>query len=116
MCSYTQVVIVTHRSPVISCQRLMFRSSQVIFLFFPFQLHTARGFLSLLCFDARVPRCHSQNFGEPLGRNESDRCTAFCNLCGTCASQLCTDRLNEGPMLFSEGGLAHFALTPLTDQ
>src|SRR4029434_7377821 len=26
MCSYTQVVIVTHRSPVIPCQRLMFRS------------------------------------------------------------------------------------------
>src|SRR4029434_4312769 len=34
MCSYTQVVIVTHRSPVIACQRLMFRSSQVIFLSF----------------------------------------------------------------------------------
>src|SRR4029434_8245548 len=34
MCSYTQVVIVTHRSPVIPCQRLMFRSSQVIFFFF----------------------------------------------------------------------------------
>src|SRR4029434_4355029 len=36
MCSYTQVVIVTHRSPVIPCQRLMFRCSQVIFLFFFF--------------------------------------------------------------------------------
>src|SRR4029434_7724557 len=34
MCSYTQVVIITHRSPVIPCQRHMFRSSQVIFLFF----------------------------------------------------------------------------------
>src|SRR4029434_2063848 len=34
MCSYTQVVIVTHRSPVISCQRHMFRSSQVIFIIF----------------------------------------------------------------------------------
>src|SRR4029434_1837193 len=36
MCSYTQVVIVTHRSPAIPCQHLMFRSSQVIFLFFLF--------------------------------------------------------------------------------
>src|SRR4029434_6199838 len=34
MCSYTQLVIVTHRGPVIPCQRLMFRSTQVIFLFF----------------------------------------------------------------------------------
>src|SRR4029434_7817199 len=34
MCSYTQVVIVTHRGTVIPCQRHMFRSSQVIFLFF----------------------------------------------------------------------------------
>src|SRR4029434_3511880 len=48
MCSYTQVVIVTHRSPVIPCQRLMFRCSQVIFLFFSFQLHTARGFVIIV--------------------------------------------------------------------
>src|SRR4029434_7400061 len=34
MSSYTQVVIVTHRGPVIPCQRLMFHSSQDIFLFF----------------------------------------------------------------------------------
>src|SRR4029434_7654034 len=36
MCSYTQVVIITHIGPVIPCQRHMFRSSQVIFLFFLF--------------------------------------------------------------------------------
>src|SRR4029434_5035841 len=110
MCSYTQVVIVTHRSPVIPCQRLMFRSSQVIFLFFLFSFIQLVDFChycaSLWCFDARVPRCHSQNFGEPL----------FCNPFRNCASQLCTGRLNEGPTLFSEGGLAHSTLTPLADQ
>ena len=36
MCSHTQVVIVTHRGPVIPCQRHMFCSNQVIFLFFLF--------------------------------------------------------------------------------
>src|SRR4029434_2526537 len=70
MCSYTQVVIVTHRSPVIPCQRLMFRSSQVIFLFFLFSfiqlVYFCHYCATLRCFDARVPRCHSQNFGEPL--------------------------------------------------
>src|SRR4029434_8938104 len=57
MCSYTQVVIVTHRSPVIPCQRLMFRSSQVIFLFFLFSFLQLVDFChyctSLRCFDAR---------------------------------------------------------------
>src|SRR4029434_8461497 len=92
MCSYTQVVIVTHRSPVIPCQRLMFRSSQVIFLFF-FQLHTARGFLSLLCVFA-VLLC-SQKFCEPLVLNNINRSTAFCNPFGNSASQLVTGRFTH---------------------
>src|SRR4029434_8590865 len=62
---------------------------------------------SLRCFDARVPCCHSQNFGEPLGLNNINSATAFCNPFGNCASQLVTGTLNEGPTLFSEGGLAH---------
>src|SRR4029434_1982262 len=37
MCSYTQVVIVTHRGTVIPCQHLMFRSRQVFFLCFLFR-------------------------------------------------------------------------------
>src|SRR4029434_6762631 len=57
MCSYTQVVIVTHRGPVIPCQPYMFRSSQVIFLFFLFSFLQLVGFChycaSLRCFDAR---------------------------------------------------------------
>src|SRR4029434_9759693 len=119
MCSYTQVVIVTHRSPVIPCQRHMFRSSQVIFLFFLFSFIQLVDFCHycafLQCFDARVPRCYSQNFGEPL-LNNINRSTAFCNPFGNCTSQLCRGRLNEGPTLFSEGGLAHSTLTPLADQ
>src|SRR4029434_10653829 len=120
MCSYTQVVIVTHRSPVIPCQRLMFRSSQVIFLFFLFSFIQLVDFChycaSLRCFDARVPRCHSHIFGEPLVLNNINRSTAFCNPFGNCASQLVTGRLNEGLTLFNEGGLAHSTLTPLADQ
>src|SRR4029434_2987787 len=120
MCSYTQVVIVTHRSPVIPCQRLMFRSSQVILLFFLFSFIQLVDFchycVSSRCFDARFPRCHSQNFGEPLVLNNENASTAFCTSFGNCASQLCTGRLNEGPTLFSEGGLAHSTLTPLADQ
>src|SRR4029434_10769539 len=108
MCSYTQVVIVTHRSPVIPCQRLMFRSSQVIFLFSFIQLMDFCHYcVSSRCFDARVPRCHSQNFGEPLVLNNINRSTAFCNPFGNSASQLVTGRLSEGPTLFSEGGFAH---------
>src|SRR4029434_2646362 len=57
MCSYTQVVIVTHRGPVIPCQRHMFRSSQVIFLFFLFSFIQFVDFwhysASLQCFHAR---------------------------------------------------------------
>src|SRR4029434_7524432 len=57
MCSYTQVVIVTHRGPVIPCQRHMCRSSQVIFLFFLFSFIQRVDFChhcaSLRCFDAR---------------------------------------------------------------
>ena len=57
MCSYTQVVIVTHIGPVIPCQRHMFRSSQVIFLFFLFSFIQLVDFChycaSLRCFDAR---------------------------------------------------------------
>src|SRR4029434_9496973 len=120
MCSYTQVVIVTHRSPVIPCQRLMFRSSQVILLLFLFSFIQLVDFchycVSSRCFDARVPRYHSQNFGEPLVLNNINRSTAFCNPFGNCASQLCTGRLNAGPTLFSEGGLAQSTLTPLADQ
>src|SRR4029434_6794278 len=55
--TYTQVVIVTHRGPVIPCQRHMFRSSQVIFLFFLFSflqlVDFCHYFASLRCFDAR---------------------------------------------------------------
>src|SRR4029434_4070024 len=120
MYRYTQVVIVTHRSPVIPCQRLMFRSSQVIYLFFLFSFIQLVDFChycaSLRCFDARVPLCHSPNFREPLVLNHINRSTAFCYPFGNCASQLVTGRLNEGPMLFSEGGLAHSTLTPLADQ
>src|SRR4029434_886128 len=118
MCSYTQVVIVTHRSPVIPCQRLMFRSSRHFhfFLFSFIQLVDFCHYCAFLrCFDARVPRCHSQNYGAPLLDN-INRSTAFCNPFGNCASQLVTGRLNEGPTLFSEGGLAHSTLTPLADQ
>src|SRR4029434_1578005 len=50
MCSYTQVVIVTHRSPVIPCQRLMFRSSQVIFLFFFSALYSSWIFVIIVRF------------------------------------------------------------------
>src|SRR4029434_3733281 len=118
MCSYTQVVIVTHRSPVIPCQRLMFRSSQVILLFFLFSFIQLVDFChycaTLRCFDTRIPRCHSHNFGEPL--NNMNPSTAICNTFGNCASQLVTGTLNEGPTLFSEGGLAHSTLTPLADQ
>src|SRR4029434_1647531 len=114
MCSHTQVVIVTHRSPVIPCQR------QVILHFFLFSFTQLVDFchycVSSRCFDARVPRCHSQNFGEPLVLNNINRSTAFCNPFGNCASQLCKGSLNEGPTLFSEGGLAHSTLTPLADQ
>src|SRR4029434_10065132 len=57
MCSYTQVLIVTHRGPVTPCQRHMFRGSQVIFLFFLFSLLQLVDFChycaSLRCFDAR---------------------------------------------------------------
>src|SRR4029434_6842688 len=59
MCSYTQVVIVTHRSPVIPCQCLMFRSSRHFhfFLFSFIQLVDFCHYCAfLLCFDARVPR------------------------------------------------------------
>src|SRR4029434_2235616 len=111
MCSYTQVVIVTHRSPVIPCQRLMFRSSQVIFLLFLFSFIQLVDFChycaSLRCFDARVPRCHSQNFGEPLVLNNINQSTAFCNPFGNSASQLVTGRFSQRPTLLSEGGLAH---------
>src|SRR4029434_2191675 len=120
MCSYTQVVIVTHRGPVTPCQRHMFRSSQVIFLFFLFSFIHLVDFCHycafLRCFDARVPRCHSQNFSEPLVLNHITLSTSCCNPFGNCASQLVTGRLNEGPTLFSEGGLAHSTLTPLADQ
>src|SRR4029434_9382356 len=58
MCSYTQVVIVTHRSPVIPCQRMMFRSSQVILLFFLFSFIQLVDFChycaTLRCFDTRT--------------------------------------------------------------
>src|SRR4029434_2939443 len=114
MCSYTQVVIVTHRSPVIPCQRHMFRSSQVIFLFFIFSFIQRVDFChycaSLRCFDAR------KTSGEPLVFNHINRSTAFCNPFGNSASQLVTGTLNERPPLFSEGGLAHSTLTPLADQ
>src|SRR4029434_10099466 len=114
MCSYTQVVILIHRGPVIPCQRHMFRSSQVIFLFFFFSFIQLVDFChfcaSLRCFDSRVPRYHSKNFCEPLVLNHINRSTAFCNPFGNCASQLVTGRLNEGPTLFSEGGLAHSTL------
>src|SRR4029434_9422588 len=119
MCGYTQVVIVTHRSPVIPCQRLMFRSSQVIFLFFLFSFIQLVDFChycaTLRCVDTRIPCCHSHNFGKPLVNN-INRSPAFCNPFGNCASQLVTGTLNEGPTLFSEGGLAHSTLTPLANQ
>src|SRR4029434_3699095 len=70
MCSYTQVVIVTHRGPVIPCQRHMFRSSQVFFLFSFKQLVDFCHYCATLrCFDTQLPRCHSHNFGEPLVLN-----------------------------------------------
>src|SRR4029434_9486942 len=54
MCSYTQVVIVTHRGPVIPCQRHMFRSSQVFFLFsFKQLVDFCHYCASLQCFDVR---------------------------------------------------------------
>src|SRR4029434_4344969 len=81
MCSYTQVVIVTHRSPVIPCQGLMFRSSQVIFLFFLFSfiqlVDLCHYCATLRCFDTRIPRCHSHNFGEPRVLNNINQSTAF---------------------------------------
>src|SRR4029434_10016245 len=120
MCSYTQVVIVTHRGSVIPCQRHMFRSSQVIFLFFLFSFIQLLDFChycaSLPYFDARVPCCHSQNFDEPLVLNNINRSTAFCNPCGNSASQLVTGRFTQGPTLLSEGGLTHSTSTPLADQ
>ena len=98
----------------------VFRSSQVIFLFFLFSFIQLVDFChycaSLRYFDARVPCCHSQNFGEPLVLNNINQSTAFCNPFGNCASQLVTGTLNEGHTLFSEGGLAHSTLTPLADQ
>src|SRR4029434_3607413 len=120
MCSYTQGVIVTHRGPVIHCQRHMSRSSQGIFLFFLFSFIQLVDFChycaSLWCFYTRVPRCHSQNFGEPLVLNNINRSTAFCNPFGYSASQLVTGRFSQSPTLLSEGGLAHSTLTPLADQ
>src|SRR4029434_4208800 len=111
MCSYTQVVIITYIGPVIPCQRHMFRSSQVIFLFFLFIFIQLVDFCyycaSLQCFDARVPRCHSQHFGEPLVLNNIYLSTGLSKPFGNCASQIVTGRLNEGPTLFSERGLAH---------
>src|SRR4029434_4177446 len=106
MCRYTQVVIVTHRGPVIPCRCLMFRSRFIQLVDFCHYCAT------LLCFDTRIPRCHSHNFGEPLVFNNINRSTVFSNPFGICASQLVTGRLNEGPTLFSEGGLAHSTLTP----
>src|SRR4029434_2028237 len=110
MCSYTQVVIITHRSPVIPCQRLMFRSSQVIFLFFLFSFIQLVDFshycATLRCFDARIPCCHSQNFGEPLVLNNINRSTAFCNPFGNCASQLVTGRLKGNLHLCNTSGRA----------
>src|SRR4029434_11186744 len=107
MCSYTQVVIVTHRGPVIPCQPYMFRSSQVIFLFFLFSFLQLVGFChycaSLRCFDARKTSVNPSSSTILIGD-------------GNCASQLCTGRPNEGPTFFSEGGLAHSTLTPLADQ
>src|SRR4029434_9730973 len=110
MFSYTQRVMVTHRGPVIPCQRHMFRSSQVIFLFFSFQLHTARGFLSLLCHATRTTSSNPSSSTILIGLQ------LFAIHLANCASQLVTGRLNEGPTLFSEGGLAHSTLTPLADQ
>src|SRR4029434_4063428 len=120
MCSYTQVVIVTHRGPVTPCQRHMFRSSQVIFLFFLFSFIQLVDFCHycafLRCFDARVPRCHSQNVGEPLVLNNINRSTAFCNPFGNSASQLVTGRFSQRPTLLSEGGFAYSTEKPVPDQ
>src|SRR4029434_4276121 len=100
MCSYTQVVMVTHRGPVIPCQRHMFRSSQVIFLFFSFQLHTARGFLSLLCHAIRKTSVNPSSSTILIGLQLFARF-------GNSASQLVTGRFTQRPKLLSEGGLAH---------
>src|SRR4029434_1561413 len=63
-------------APDVSC-------SQVIFLFFLFSFIQLVDFChycaTLRCFDTRIPRCHSHNFGEPLVLNNINRSTAFCN-------------------------------------
>src|SRR4029434_5492812 len=101
MWSYTQVVIVTQRGPVIPCQRHMFRSSQVIFLFFLFSFIQLVEFChycaSLRCFDARKTSVHPSYILISLQLFAIHLATA---------SQLVTGRLSEGPTLFSEGGLA----------
>src|SRR4029434_7067271 len=107
MCSYTKVVIVTHRGPVIPCQRHMFRSSQVIFLFFLFSFIQLVDFChycaSLRCFDARKTSVNpSSSTILQLYRS-----TAFCNPFGNSACQLVTGRCTQGPTLLSEGGLAN---------
>src|SRR4029434_9067801 len=100
MCSYTQVVIVTHRSPVIACQRHMFRSSQVIFLFFLFSFIQLVDFchycVYLRRFDARYVSVSPS----------SSTILIFFARFGNSASQLVTGRFSQGPTLLSEGGLA----------
>src|SRR4029434_4077918 len=109
MCSYTQVVIVTHRGPVIPCQRHMFRSSQVIFFFIFIQLVDFCHYCaSLRCFDAR------KNSVNPLSSTILIGLQLFAF--GNSASQLVTGRFTQGPTLLSEGGLAHSTCTPLADQ
>src|SRR4029434_6665640 len=112
MCSYTQVVIVTHRSPVIPCQRHMFRNSQVIFLLFFFSFIQVMDFChycaSLRCFDARKTSVNPSSSTILIGLQLFARF-------GNSASQLVTGRFSQGPTLLSEGGLAHSTLTPLAD-
>src|SRR4029434_3584924 len=100
MCSYTQVVIVTHRGPGIPCQRHMFRSSRVIFLFVLFSFIQLVDFChycaSLRCFDARKTSVNPSSSTILIGLQLFARF-------GNSASQLATGRLNEGPTLFNEG-------------
>src|SRR4029434_4124811 len=119
MCSYTQVVIVTHRSPVIPCQRLTFRSSQVIFLFFLF------SFIQLVDFCHYFRLCGALILESPVATRKTlvnpSSSTILIGLqlfarFGNSASQLVTGRFSQWPTLLSEGGLAHYTLTSLADQ
>ena len=114
MCSYTQVVIVTHRGPVILCQRHMFCSSKVIFLFFLFSFIQLVDFChycaSLRCFDARKTSVN------PLSSTILIGLQLWGIHLATVLVNLSQADLLKGPTFLSEGGLTHSTWTLLADQ